>query len=218
MEHTTLHLLYSRFWHKFLYDIGVVPSVEPYNKRTSHGMILGENGEKMSKSRGNVIYADDLINLFGVDAVRYFVLHEMPYENDGTITWDLVVERFNSDLANILGNLVNRTISMSNKYFGGVVTSTGVSDDVDADLKAVATAARDKVAAKMDDYRVADAISEVFTLLRRLNKYIDETEPWVLAKSEDKVDRLKEVMYNLTEGIAIAANLLIPFLTASERS
>ena len=195
------------YWPIFLMALG-----EPLPKQVFGHPWLLQGGEKMSKSRGNVIYADDLINLFGVDAVRYFVLHEMPYENDGTITWDLVVERFNSDLANILGNLVNRTISMSNKYFGGVVTSTGISDDVDADLKAVATAARDKVAAKMDDYRVADAISEVFTLLRRLNKYIDETEPWVLAKSEDKADRLKEVMYNLTEGIAIAANLLIPFM------
>ncbi|MDY5000639.1 MAG: methionine--tRNA ligase [Lachnospiraceae bacterium] len=195
------------YWPIFLMALG-----EPLPKQVFGHPWLLQGGEKMSKSRGNVIYADDLINLFGVDAVRYFVLHEMPYENDGTITWDLVVERFNSDLANILGNLVNRTISMSNKYFGGVVTSTGVSEEVDADLKAVATAARDKVAAKMDEHRVSDAISEVFTLLRRLNKYIDETEPWVLAKSEDKADRLKEVMYNLTEGIAIAANLLIPFM------
>ena len=195
------------YWPIFLMALG-----EPLPKQVFGHPWLLQGGEKMSKSRGNVIYADDLINLFGVDAVRYFVLHEMPYENDGTITWDLVVERFNSDLANILGNLVNRTISMSNKYFGGVVTSTGVSEEVDADLKAVATAARDKVAAKMDEHRVSDAISEVFTLLRRLNKYIDETEPWVLAKSEDKTDRLKEVMYNLTEGIAIAANLLIPFM------
>ena len=195
------------YWPIFLMALG-----EPLPKEVFGHPWLLQGGEKMSKSRGNVIYADDLINLFGVDAVRYFVLHEMPYENDGTITWDLVVERFNSDLANILGNLVNRTISMSNKYFGGVVTSTGVSEEVDADLKAVATAARDKVAAKMDEHRVSDAISEVFTLLRRLNKYIDETEPWVLAKSEDKADRLKEVMYNLTEGIAIAANLLIPFM------
>ena len=195
------------YWPIFLMALG-----EPLPKQVFGHPWLLQGGEKMSKSRGNVIYADDLIYLFGVDAVRYFVLHEMPYENDGTITWDLVVERFNSDLANILGNLVNRTISMSNKYFGGVVTSTGVSEEVDADLKAVATAARDKVAAKMDEHRVSDAISEVFTLLRRLNKYIDETEPWVLAKSEDKADRLKEVMYNLTEGIAIAANLLIPFM------
>ena len=195
------------YWPIFLMALG-----EPLPKQVFGHPWLLQGGEKMSKSRGNVIYADDLINLFGVDAVRYFVLHEMPYENDGTITWDLVVERFNSDLANILGNLVNRTISMSNKYFGGVVTSTGVSEEVDADLKAVATAARDKVAAKMDEHRVSDAISEVFTLLRRLNKYIDETEPWVLAKSEDKADRLKEVMYNLTEGLAIAANLLIPFM------
>ena len=195
------------YWPIFLMALG-----EPLPKQVFGHPWLLQGGEKMSKSRGNVIYADDLINLFGVDAVRYFVLHEMPYENDGTITWDLVVERLNSDLANILGNLVNRTISMSNKYFGGAVTSTRLSEEVDADLKAVATAARDKVAAKMDEHRVSDAISEVFTLVRRLNKYIDETEPWVLAKSEDKADRLKEVMYNLTEGIAIAANLLIPFM------
>lgn len=218
--------LYKKYWpadlhligkdiirfHTIYWPIFLMALDEPLPKQVFGHPWLLQGGEKMSKSRGNVIYADDLINLFGVDAVRYFVLHEMPYENDGTITWDLVVERFNSDLANILGNLVNRTISMSNKYFGGVVTSTGVSEEVDADLKAVATAARDKVAAKMDEHRVSDAISEVFTLLRRLNKYIDETEPWVLAKSEDKADRLKEVMYNLTEGIAIAANLLIPFM------
>ena len=195
------------YWPIFLMALG-----EPLPKHVFGHPWLLQGGEKMSKSRGNVIYADDLINLFGVDAVRYFVLHEMPYENDGTITWDLVVERFNSDLANIIGNLVNRTISMSNKYFEGVVSSTGVTADVDADLKAVVTATRDKMAAKMDDMRVADAISEVLTLFRRCNKYIDETEPWVLAKDEATKPRLSEVMYNLTESIIIGANLLIPFM------
>jgi len=195
------------YWPIFLMALG-----EPLPKQVFGHPWLLQGGEKMSKSRGNVIYADDLINLFGVDAVRYFVLHEMPYENDGTITWDLVVERFNSDLANIIGNLVNRTISMSNKYFDGVVSSTGVTADVDADLKAVVTAARDKVTAKMDDMRMADAVSEVLTLFRRCNKYIDETEPWVLAKDEATKPRLAEVMYNLTESIIIGANLLIPFM------
>ena len=178
---------------------------------------LLQGGEKMSKSKGNVIYADDMVDLFGVDATRYFVLHEMPYENDGIITWDLVIERFNSDLANILGNLVNRTISMSNKYFGGVVKHTGVAQDdaqaaIDADLKAVVTAARDTVSAKMEKLRVADAITEVFGLFRRCNKYIDETTPWVLAKDENLQDRLAEVLYNLTESITIGASLLHPFL------
>ena len=178
---------------------------------------LLQGGEKMSKSKGNVIYADDMVDLFGVDATRYFVLHEMPYENDGIITWDLVIERFNSDLANILGNLVNRTISMSNKYFGGVVKHTGVTQDdaqaaIDADLKAVVTATRDTVSAKMEKLRVADAITEVFGLFRRCNKYIDETTPWVLAKDENLQDRLAEVLYNLTESITIGASLLHPFL------
>ena len=178
---------------------------------------LLQGGEKMSKSKGNVIYADDMVDLFGVDATRYFVLHEMPYENDGIITWDLVIERFNSDLANILGNLVNRTISMSNKYFGGVVKHTGVAQDdaqaaIDADLKTVVTAARDTVSAKMEKLRVADAITEVFGLFRRCNKYIDETTPWVLAKDENLQDRLAEVLYNLTESITIGASLLHPFL------
>ena len=173
---------------------------------------LLQGGEKMSKSKGNVIYADDMVELFGVDATRYFVLHEMPFEHDGIITWELVVERLNSDLANILGNLVNRTVSMCNKYFGGVVTKTGVEEAVDKELKETATAARDKVKAKMDELRVADAISEVFTVLRRSNKYIDETEPWVLAKEETKKDRLSEVLYNLTESITIAASLLHSFL------
>jgi methionyl-tRNA synthetase len=173
---------------------------------------LLQGGEKMSKSKGNVIYADDMADLFGVDATRYFVLHEMPFENDGIITWDLVIERYNSDLANILGNLVNRTISMSNKYFDGVVKSTGVTEEVDADLKAVVTSARDKVAEKMKNLRVADAITEVFNLFRRCNKYIDETAPWVLAKDEAAKDRLAEVLYNLVESITIGVCLLKSFL------
>ena len=195
------------YWPIFLMALG-----EPLPKQVFGHPWLLQGGEKMSKSRGNVIYADDLADMFGVDAVRYFVLHEMPYENDGTITWDLVVERFNSDLANIIGNLVNRTISMSNKYFGGVVTKTGVTDAVDEDLKAVVCATRDKAQARMDDMHVADALSEVLSLFRRCNKYIDETEPWVLAKDEAKKDRLAEVMYNLTESICIGANLLIPYM------
>ena len=173
---------------------------------------LLQGGEKMSKSKGNVIYADDMVNLFGVDATRYFVLHEMPFENDGIITWELVVERLNSDLANVLGNLVNRTISMTNKYFGGVVTKTGVTEAVDDDLKAVVTGTRATVEKKMADLRVADAITEVFALFKRCNKYIDETAPWVLAKDEAKKDRLSEVLYNLTESIAIGASLLESFL------
>ena len=173
---------------------------------------LLQGGDKMSKSKGNVIYADDMVDLFGVDATRYFVLHEMQFENDGVITWELVVERFNSDLANILGNLVNRTVSMSNKYFSGVVRSTGVTEDVDEDLKTVVTGARDRVAQKMKDLRVADAISEVFGVFRRCNKYIDETAPWVLAKDEAKSDRLAEVLYNLAESITVGASLLYSFL------
>ena len=173
---------------------------------------LLQGGEKMSKSKGNVIYADDMADLFGVDATRYFVLHEMPFENDGIITWDLVIERYNYDLAHILGNLVKRIISMSNVYFDGVVKSTGVTEEVDADLKAVVTSARDKVAEKMKNLRVADAITEVFNLFRRCNKYIDETAPWVLAKDEAAKDRLAEVLYNLVESITIGACLLKSFL------
>lgn len=173
-------------------------------------LLVGEG--KMSKSKGNVIYADDLVNMFGVDAVRYFVLHEMPFDNDGSITWELMVERMNSDLANILGNLVNRTISMNNKYFGGVISNPGVCEPVDEELKATALEMPKRVAAKMDKLRVADAISEVFTLLRRCNKYIDETEPWVLAKDEAKKDRLATVLYNLMEGIRFAAVCLEAFL------
>ena len=176
-----------------------------------HPWLLQGDG-KMSKSKGNVIYADDLVDFFGVDAVRYFVLHEMPIENDGVITWELMVERLNSDLANTLGNLVNRTISMSNKYFGGVVTKTGVTEEVDEDLKAVVTGTKAKVAAKMEDLRVADSITEIFNLFKRCNKYIDETMPWALAKDEEKKDRLAEVLYNLVESITIGASLLESFM------
>ncbi len=168
--------------------------------------------DKMSKSKGNVIYADELVGLFGVDAVRYFVLHEMPFENDGAISWPLMVERVNSDLANTLGNLVNRTISMSNKYFGGIVEDKGVAEDVDADLKSVVTGTAKVVEDKMADLRVADAITEVFNLFKRCNKYIDETMPWALAKDETKQDRLATVLYNLVEGISIGASLLKAFM------
>ena len=200
------------YWPIFLMALG-----EPLPKQVfGHPWLLQGDG-KMSKSKGNVIYAEDLIGFFGVDAVRYFVLHEMPFENDGVITWDLMVERLNSDLANTLGNLVNRTISMSNKYFDGIVTNTGVGvatgePDVDADLKAVATQTYDRVSRKMDELRVADAISEIFVLFKRCNKYIDETMPWALAKDESKKDRLATVLYNLVEGISIGASLLEPFM------
>ena len=167
----------------------------------------------MSKSKGNVIYADDLVDLFGVDAVRYFVLHEMPFESDGIISWELVVERLNSELANTLGNLVNRTISMSNKYFGGVVTNKGVNtEECDADLKRVVLETPGKVIAKMDELRVADAITEIFTLFKRCNKYIDETMPWALAKDESQSDRLSTVLYNLVESISVGASLLESFM------
>ena len=173
---------------------------------------LLQGGEKMSKSKGNVLYADDLAKVFGVDAVRYFVLHEMPFDNDGVITWELLVERCNSELANTLGNLVNRTISMSNKYFGGVVTDAGVAEDVDAELKALALETPGKVIAKMENLRVADAITEIFTLYKRCNKYIDETMPWALAKDETKQARLQTVLYNLIESICIGTSLLAPFM------
>ena len=176
-----------------------------------HPWLLQGDG-KMSKSKGNVIYADDLVELFGVDAVRFFVLHEMPFDNDGVISYDLMVERINSELANTLGNLVNRTISMSNKYFGGVVTNTGVSEDPDDDLKKVVTGTLAKVQEKMDKLRVADAMTEIFTLFKRCNKYIDETEPWVLGKDEAKKDRLSTVLYNLIESITIGASLLKSFM------
>ena len=176
-----------------------------------HPWLLQGDG-KMSKSKGNVIYADQLVDFFGVDAVRYFVLHEMPFENDGVITWELMVERLNSELANTLGNLVNRTISMSNKYFGGEVKHTGVCESVDEELKAVVLGTKAKVEAKMEELRVADAITEIFALFKRCNKYIDETMPWALAKDESKKDRLAEVLYNLVEGICIGASLLESFM------
>ena len=176
-----------------------------------HPWLLQGDG-KMSKSKGNVLYADDLVDEFGVDAVRYFVLHEMPFENDGVITWELMVERMNSDLANTLGNLVNRTISMSNKYFDGVVKDAGVSEPVDDELKAVINAAPGKVTEKMDKLRVADAITEIFTLFKRCNKYIDETMPWALAKEEEKKPRLATVLYNLMDGIRVGATLLDSFM------
>ena len=195
------------FWPIFLMALDL-----PLPKQVfGHPWLLQGDG-KMSKSKGNVIYADDLVDLFGVDAVRYFVLHEMPFENDGVITWELLVERMNSDLANTLGNLVNRTISMSNKYFGGVVTKTGAAEEVDDDLKAVVTATKAKVAAKMEELRVADAMTEIFGLFKRCNKYIDETMPWALAKDEAKKDRLEEVLYNLVESITIGACLLESFM------
>ena len=196
------------YWPIFLMALG-----EPLPKQVFGHPWLLQNDGKMSKSKGNVIYADDLVDLFGVDAVRYFVLHEMPFENDGVISWELMVERMNSDLANTLGNLVNRTIAMSNKYFGGVVNKTGVEDAaIDGDLKAVVTTTRDKVQAKMATLHVADAITEVFTLFKRCNKYIDETMPWALAKDEAQQDRLAEVLYNLVESITIGANLLKSFM------
>lgn len=179
-------------------------------------LLLGEG--KMSKSKGNVIYADDLASIFGADAVRYFAIHEMPFENDGTITWELMCERVNSELANTLGNLVNRTISMSNKYFGGVVEDKGVTEDVDLDLKTVVTGTIGKVVGAMEGLHAADAITDIFTLFKRCNKYIDETEPWVLAKDEAKKDRLATVLYNLIESITIGASMLAPFMPeTSER-
>ena len=176
-----------------------------------HPWLMMSDG-KMSKSKGNVLYADELVDFFGVDAVRYFLLHEMPYENDGVISWELMVERVNSDLANTLGNLVNRTISMSNKYFGGVVNNAGVTEAVDEDLKKVATETVGKVAKKMDELRVADAITEIFNLFKRCNKYIDETTPWILAKDEATKPRLETVLYNLVEGISIGATLLKSYM------
>ena len=205
------------YWPIFLMSLG-----EPLPKQVfGHPWLLrGEDkskqgddkGDKMSKSRGNVIYADDLVDMFGVDAVRYFVLHEMPFENDGVISWDLMVERMNSDLANILGNLVKRTISMTNKYFDGVVADKGAKEEVDEDLKKVVLEAVKKVDAKMNELRVADAITAIFEIFRRSNKYIDETCPWVLAKEEEKADRLSTVLYNLTEAITIGASLLYSFM------
>ena len=195
------------YWPIFLMALG-----EPLPKTVfGHPWLLQGDG-KMSKSKGNVLYADDLVDVYGVDAVRYFVLHEMPFENDGVISWDLMTERANSDLANVLGNLVNRTISMSNKYFGGLVERTGVTEPVDEDLKAVAMDTVKAACGKMDELRVADALTEIFGLFKRCNKYIDETTPWVLAKDEANKRRLAEVMYNLTEAITIGASLLFPFM------
>ena len=195
------------YWPIFLMSLDL-----PLPKQVfGHPWLLQGNG-KMSKSKGNVIYADELVDFFGVDAVRYFVLHEMPFDNDGVITWELMVERLNSELANTLGNLVNRTISMSNKYFGGVVENKGVAEPVDEDLKSFILSIPGKVDAKMDKLRVADAITEVFTLFKRCNKYIDETMPWALAKDETKQDRLATVLYNLVEGICMGATLLQSFM------
>ncbi|MCI9211640.1 MAG: methionine--tRNA ligase [Ruminococcus sp.] len=181
-----------------------------------HPWLLQGDG-KMSKSRGNVLYADELVDFFGVDAVRYFVLHEMPFENDGVITWELMVERLNSDLANTLGNLVNRTVSMTNKYFGGVVSDKGAAEEVDGDLKAVMESTAKAVDAKMNDLRVADAMTEIFNLFKRCNKYIDETMPWVLAKEEAKKDRLETVLWNLIQGISAGGRLLEAFMPSTSR-
>lgn len=195
------------YWPIFLMALG-----EPLPKQVfGHPWLLMSSG-KMSKSKGNVIYVDDLVDFFGVDAVRYYMLHEMPYENDGNATWELIAERTNSDLANTLGNLVNRTVSMSNKYFGGVVADKGAAEGPDEDLKAVSTKAYAKVAEKMADLRVADALTEIFTVFKRGNKYIDETQPWILAKDPEKSYRLSTVLYNLVECITIGASLLQPFM------
>ena len=198
------------YWPIFLMALG-----EPLPKQVFGHPWLLMNNDKMSKSKGNVIYADDLVDFFGVDAVRYYVLHEMPFDNDGNITWELVTERTNAELANTLGNLVNRTISMSNKYFGGIVADKQVTGEMDEDLKAVVTGTYKRVSAKMDELRVADAITEIFALFKRCNKYIDETEPWVLAKDEANMDRLSTVLYNLVESIATGASLLEPFMPST---
>ena len=200
------------YWPIFLMALGL-----PLPKQVfGHPWLLQGDG-KMSKSKGNVLYADELVDFFGVDAVRYFVLHEMPFENDGVITWELMVERLNSDLANTLGNLVNRTVSMTNKYFGGTVTDKGVAEEVDADLKAVIENTPKAVEVKMNDLRVADAITEIFNLFKRCNKYIDETMPWALAKDEAKKDRLETVLWNLIQGISAGAVLLESFMPSTSR-
>ena len=218
--------LYHRYWPADLHLIGkdiirfhtiywpciLMALGEPLPKQVfGHPWLIQSDG-KMSKSRGNVIYADDMVDLFGVDAVRYFLLHEMPFENDGVISWELVIERINSELANTLGNLVNRTISMSNKYFDGVVTNAGAHEPVDDDLKAVVTDTRLRVNACMDKLRVADAITEIFALFKRCNKYIDETMPWALAKDPENADRLNTILYNLVESIVVGASLLEPYM------
>ena len=200
------------YWPIFLMALGL-----PLPKQVfGHPWLLQGDG-KMSKSKGNVLYADELVDFFGVDAVRYFVLHEMPFENDGVITWELMVERLNSDLANTLGNLVNRTVSMTNKYFGSVVSDKGAAEDVDADLKAVIDNTPKAVDAKMDGLRVADAITEIFNLFKRCNKYIDETMPWALAKDEEKKDRLETVLWNLIQGISAGARLLESFMPSTSK-
>ena len=200
------------YWPIFLMALGL-----PLPKQVfGHPWLLQGDG-KMSKSKGNVLYADELVDFFGVDAVRYFVLHEMPFENDGVITWELMVERLNSDLANTLGDLVNRTVSMTNKYFGGVVSDKGAAEDVDADLKAVIDNTPKAVDAKMDGLRVADAITEIFNLFKRCNKYIDETMPWALAKDEEKKDRLETVLWNLIQGISAGARLLESFMPSTSK-
>ena len=223
--------LYKKYWpadlhligkdilrfHTIYWPIMLMALDVPLPKQIFGHPWLLQGGEKMSKSKGNIIYADDLASLFGVDAVRYFVLHEMPFENDGTITWELMVERMNSDLANTLGNLVNRTISMSNKYFGGVVNNAGVAEEVDEDLKKVVLETQVKASNKMDDLRVADAITEIFTMFKRCNKYIDETMPWALAKDEAKKERRETVLYNLIESITIGASLLEPFMPETSK-
>ncbi len=200
------------YWPIFLMALGLQLPKQVFG----HPWLLQGDG-KMSKSKGNVLYADELVDFFGVDAVRYFVLHEMPFENDGVITWELMVERLNSDLANTLGNLVNRTVSMTNKYFGGVVSDKGAAEDVDADLKAVIDNTPKAVDAKMDGLRVADAITEIFNLFKRCNKYIDETMPWALAKDEEKKDRLETVLWNLIQGISAGARLLESFMPSTSK-
>ncbi len=195
------------YWPIFLMALGVPLPKQVYG----HGWLL-QDGGKMSKSKGNVIYADDLVNYFGTDATRYYVLSEMPHDNDGLISWEMIIDKINSDLANVFGNLVSRTIAMSNKYFGGVVMNKNVIEEIDQDLKAVVTTAYEKVAKKVDEFKIADAISEVMSIFRRANKYVDETAPWVLAKDESKLDRLSTVLYNLTEAIVIGSSLLEPFM------
>ena len=224
--------LYKKYWpadlhligkdilrfHTIYWPIMLMALGQPLPKQIfGHPWLLQADG-KMSKSRGNVLYADDMVDLFGVDAVRYFLLHEMPFENDGVVSWELLIERVNSDLANVLGNLVNRTISMSNKYFDGIVTNPGVNEEVDDDLKRVALDTRLRVNICMDKLRVADAITEIWTLFKRCNKYIDETMPWALAKEEGKRDRLNTVLYNLIESITIGASLLEPFMPQTSES
>ncbi|MBD5156039.1 MAG: methionine--tRNA ligase, partial [Butyrivibrio sp.] len=218
--------LYEKYWpadlhligkdiirfHTIYWPIFLMALDLPLPKQVFGHPWLLQNNDKMSKSKGNVIYADDLVDFFGVDVVRFFVLHEMPFDNDGNITWEFVVERLNSELANTLGNLVNRTLAMSNKYFRGVVSNPGVTDEVDESLKAEVLSAVKKVDDKMNELRVADAMTEIFNIFKRCNKYIDETMPWALAKEEDKKGRLATVLYNLTEGITIGATLLAPFM------